>query len=293
MLLEHPGEVVARAELQKRVWPGDTFVDFDRGLNRAINKLREALGDSSGSPRFIETVPRRGYRFIAPVEIAGAHASPTRSEGSQPGKTFRNPALLALLAAAGALAVILLLSLRWITGGMHLPGRRVQPRIESLAVMPLQNLSSDPAQDYFADGMTDGLITEVARIGSLRVISRTSIMRYKGVRKPLPVIAKELGVDAVVEGTIAYASGKVRITAQLIRAFDDRHLWSEKYERDLGDALKLQGEVAQAIAGQIKIKLTIPEQARLLRERHVDPRAYAAYVEGSYFGTFRKQSIRG
>jgi TolB-like protein/DNA-binding winged helix-turn-helix (wHTH) protein/Tfp pilus assembly protein PilF len=284
MLLEHPGEVVARAELQKRLWPGDTFVDFDRGLNRAINKLREALGDSSGSPRFIETVPRRGYRFIAPVEIAGADASPMRSEDSQPAKAFRNPALLALLAAAGALAVILL-SLGWMAGGMHLLGPRVQPRIESLAVMPLQNLSSDSAQDYFADAMTDGLITEVARIGSLRVISRTSIMRYKGVRKPLPVIAKELGVDAVVEGTIAYASGKVRITAQLIRTFDDRHLWSDKYERDLGDALKLQGEVAQAIAGQIKIKLTVPEQARLLRERHVDPRAYAAYVEGSYFGS--------
>ena len=152
--------------------------------------------------------------------------------------------------------------------------------------MPLQNLSSDPAQEYFADGMTDGLITEVARIGSLRVISRTSIMRYKGVHKPLPVIAKELGVDAVVEGTITYGSGKVRITAQLIRASDDRHLWSEKYDRDLGDALKLQGEVAQAIAGQIKIKLTLPgAEHDCFGTRHVDPRAYEAYVEGSYFGS--------
>jgi TolB-like protein/DNA-binding winged helix-turn-helix (wHTH) protein/Flp pilus assembly protein TadD len=285
MLLERPGEVVARGELQKRLWPADTFVDFDRGLNRAVNKLRETLGDRSGSPRFIETMPRRGYRFIAPVEISGAPVPLTGADGSQPGKTFQKPALLALLAAVFAVAVILLLSLGWIPGGMHLLGPRVQPRIESLAVMPLQNLSIDPAQDYFADGMTDGLITEVARIGSLRVISRTSIMRYKGVRKPLSVIAKELGVDAVVEGTIAYSSGKVRITAQLIRAFDDRHLWSEKYERDLGDALKLQGEVAQAIAAQVKIKLTLPQQERLLRERHVDPRAYAAYVEGSYFGS--------
>ena len=282
MLLERPGAVVARAELQQRLWPGDTFVDFDRGLNRAMNKLREALGDSSASPRFIETVPRRGYRFIAPIEIAEAHVSPTRPGSSQPD---RRPKRLALLAAAGALAPILLLSLAWITGLMRLPGRPARTRIESLAVMPLQSLSSDSAEDYFADGMTDGLITEISRIGSLRVISRTSIIRYKGTHKPLAVIAKELGVDALVEGTIGYASGKVRITAQLIRTSDDTHLWSEGYERDLGDALKLQGEVARAIAGQVRIKLTVLEQARLLRERPVDPRAYAAYVEGSYFGS--------
>ena len=156
--------------------------------------------------------------------------------------------------------------------------------------MPLQNLSSDPAQDYFADGMTDGLITEVARIGSLRVISRTSIMRYKGVRKPLAVIARELGVDAVVEGTISYGSGKVRITAQLIRASDDRHLWSEKYDRDLGDTLKLQGEVAQAIADQIKIKLTLPERMRSTSETPCRPGSVQCLCRGKLF---RKQSIGG
>jgi tetratricopeptide (TPR) repeat protein len=133
--------------------------------------------------------------------------------------------------------------------------------------------------------MTDGLITEIARIGSLRVISRTSVMQYKGAHKPLPVIAKELGVDAVVEGTITYSGQKVRITAQLIRAGDDRHLWSEKYDRDLGDTLKLQGEVAEAIAHQIKIKLTDQEQTTFQRQRHVNPRAFEAYAEGMYFGS--------
>jgi TolB-like protein/DNA-binding winged helix-turn-helix (wHTH) protein/Tfp pilus assembly protein PilF len=282
MLLERPGEVIAREELQKRLWPADTFVDFDRGLNRAVNKLREALGDNSESPRYIETLARRGYRFIGPVETAAPHLSLAKLEGSQPAESSKKRWLFA---AGGALAAILLLLLGLTTGGMRLLPWRAQPRIESLAVLPLQNLSSDPAQDYFADGMTDGLITEVARISSLRVISRTSIMQYKGAHKPLQMIAKELGVDAVVEGTISYSGQKVRITAQLIRASDDRHLWSEKYERDLGDALKLQGEVAQAIAGQIKIKLTPQEHTTFLRQRRVDPRAYEAYVEGSFFGS--------
>jgi TolB-like protein/DNA-binding winged helix-turn-helix (wHTH) protein/Tfp pilus assembly protein PilF len=284
MLLERPGEVVTREELQKRLWPADTFVDFDRGLNRAVNKLRAGLGDNSESPHFIETLPRRGYRFIAPVETAGSHHSLTPIQGSQPVGASQKRRLLA---AAAALGAILLLSLGLNTGGMRdrFLARSAQPRIESLAVLPLQNLSSDPAQDYFADGMTDGLITEIARISSLRVISRTSTMRYKGTHKALPMITKELGVDAVVEGTITYSGQKVRITAQLIRAGDDRHLWSEKYDRDLGDTLKLQSEVAEAIAGQIKIKLTHQEHTIFQRERHVNPRAFEAYVEGSYFGS--------
>jgi TolB-like protein/DNA-binding winged helix-turn-helix (wHTH) protein/Flp pilus assembly protein TadD len=284
MLLERPGEVVAREELQKRLWPADTFVDFDRGLNRAVNKLREALGDDSENPRYVETLARRGYRFIGPVEPPKSHDSLPAGGAGRPGKSHQKRWMIA---ASVAIATLLLLSLGFNAGGIRdrLLGRGARPRIESLAVLPLQNLSSDPAQEYFADGMTDGLITEVARIGSLRVISRTSIMQYKRAHKPLPLIARELGVDAVVEGTITYAGQKVRITAQLIRASDDRHLWSEKYERDLGDALKLQGEVAQAIAEQIQIKLTSREHRTLLRERHVEPRAYEAYVEGSYFGS--------
>ena len=188
MLLERPGEVVTREQLQERLWPADTFVDFDRGLNRAINRLRDALSDDPNNPRFIETLPQRGYRFIAPVEKKAAGRSKPPSERSHPRARL----------------------------------------IESLAVLPLENLSNDSAEEYFADGMTDELITEVAKITSLRVISRASIMQYKGTRKPLRLIARELGVDAVVEGTIVRSGQTVRITAKLVQACDNRRLWSEK-----------------------------------------------------------------
>ena len=282
MLLVRPGEVVAREELQSKLWPADTFVDFDRGLNKAINRLREALGDGADSPRFIETLPRRGYRFIAPVKTAGTRLRLRPSENSHPGGSLRKRWLLA---SAGVLLGITLLSLGLNVGGMRyrLLSQRAQPRIESIAVLPLQNLSGDPAQEYFADGMTDELITEIAKIGSLRVMSRTSIMQYKGAHKRLPVIARELGVDAIVEGTVVRSGPKVRITAQLIQARDDRHLWSDKYEGDLGDVLKLQGEVAEAIAGQIQIKLTPQEHAILARARPINPQAYEAYLAGNYF----------
>ena len=281
LLLQHPGEVVTREELQSKLWLADTFVDFDRGLNKAINRLREALGDDAESPRFIETLPRRGYRFIAPVNTPGADLRARPSEGPRPGASLHKRWLLA---SAAVLLAVPLLSLGLNVGGIRdrLLSQRAQPRIESLAVLPLQNLSGDPAQEYFSDGMTDELITEIAKIGSLRVISRTSIMQYKGAHKPLPVIAKELGVDAIVEGTVVRSGQKVRITAQLIQARDDRHLWSEKFERDLGDVLKLQGEVAQAIAGQIQIKLTPQERAILARARPVNPQAYEAYLAGNY-----------
>jgi TolB-like protein/DNA-binding winged helix-turn-helix (wHTH) protein/Flp pilus assembly protein TadD len=275
-LLERPGEVVTREELQKRLWPSDTFVDFERGLNRAVNKVREALGDNSERPRWIETVPRRGYRFVAPVEtVPTPDTSPAEPEVNASGKTWRRGALRALAIMVPVLGLAF--------AGLY---RRslAEPPIRSLAVLPLQSLSGDPAQQYFADGITDGIITEIARIRSLRVISRTSVMRYKATGKPLAVIAKELGVESVVEGTVLHSGGKVRITAQLIRASDDRHLWSEKYDRNLDDTLKLQGEVAEAIASQIEIHIAPHEQAALRRRRRVNQQAFEAYVEGSYFG---------
>ncbi len=284
-LLERPGEMVSRDELQKRVWPAETFVDFDTGLNKAIMKIREALDDSADTPRFVETLPRRGYRFIAPVERAGAGtamaggASPEepRAARALPEPRRRGRWAVALMGAVLVAALLGLMARNWRLRG------QARPRIDSIAVLPLENLSGDPAQEYFADGMTDELITEIARIRSLRVISRTSIMQYKGTHKPLSVIASELGVDAVVEGAFVRSGQKVRITAQLIRARDDRHLWSEKYERDLGDIVTLQGEVAQAIAGQIQIKLTPQEHTSLARARPVRPQAYEAYVKGTYF----------
>jgi TolB-like protein len=238
LLLERSGEVVTRDELSKRLWPSNTFVDFDRGLNKAINKLRAALRDNAEKPCFIETLPQRGYRFIAAVENL------TQARGR-----FRP---------------------------------QNAPPIDSLAVLPLDNLSGDSNQEFFSDGLTEELICAVARITSLRVISRTSVMAYKRSQKSLPVIAKELSVDAVVEGSIARSGRTVRITVQLILATEDRHLWSGRYERDLRDVLQLQAEVAQSIANQIN-KVVDPEHAYPEHARQVHPQAYEECLKGNFF----------
>jgi len=277
-LIERPGEVVTREELQKRLWPGDTAGDFERGLNKAIARVRDALGDDADNPTFIETLPQRGYRFLLHVESSQLETRRVEQASlpavpliSNPSTTRRN-----LLAAAGGLAAV--------TAAAYFFRKTPQKPIESIAVLPLENLSDDPAQEYFSDGMTDELIGEIARIGSLRVISRTSVMQYKrGVRKSLPEIARQLNVDAILEGTILQAGQKVRITAQLIRAQDDRHLWSEKYERDLSDVLAMQSEVARAVASQIQIKLTLLEQTSLARARQVRPEAYEEFLKGNFF----------
>jgi TolB-like protein/Flp pilus assembly protein TadD len=227
MLLEHPGEVVTREELRSRLWPSDTFVDFDHGLNKAINKLREALEDSVKNPHLIKTLAKRGYQFIGDLKCS--------------------------------------------------PGR-----IESLLVLPLENLSRDPEQEYFADGLTEALITRLARISALRVLSRTTAMHYKGVRKPLPEIARELEIEGIVEGTVLRSGERVRICAQLIHAPTDAHLWAESYERDMRNILALQSEVAQAIAREVQVKLTPQEQAHLVEMHPVDPEAYEAYLKGRY-----------
>ena len=285
LLLERPGHVVTREELRSRLWPADTFVDFDRGLNKAINKLRDALGDSAESPRFIETLPQRGYRFIAPVELSGTGILPVPGQGSQPRRASWRRWLLALTASVGIAAASLLLILGLNAGGIRerLITGQSQQRIWSIAVLPFENISGDPAQEYFAVGMTEELIGELARIGSgVRVISRTSSMQFKGTRKSLPAIAQELGADAIVEGTALRAGNKVRITAQLIDARRDVHLWSGRYERDLSDVLILQGEVAQTIAGQISVKLAPAEQAVFARSRRVNPQAFEAVLSGAF-----------
>jgi TolB-like protein/DNA-binding winged helix-turn-helix (wHTH) protein/tetratricopeptide (TPR) repeat protein len=291
MLLERPGEIVTREEIQKRLWPADTFVDFDSGLNRATNRLRESLGDDAENPRFVETAPRRGYRFIAPVHIPDEDpveiAAPrldlsAPAEIADPGTARRNRWIFgsgALLSAAALLGLafappkILRYFEFW----------RTAPSITSIAVLPLANLSGDPAQDYFSDGLTDELITEAAKIGTLRVISRTSSMQYKGTHKSLPVIAKELGVDALVEGSVVRMGDQVRVTAQLIDARDDRHIWSESYERNVVDVLMLQSEVAQTIADQVRVKLTSEQHASLARVHRVNTGSLEAYLKGNLF----------
>jgi len=239
-LLERPGEVVTRQELRQRLWAADTFVDFDVALSSAVKKLRDALDDSATNPRFVETLPRLGYRFIAPVEAP----------------THRQP-------EDGAVTV--------------------SRQIKSLAVLPLGDLSGDPSQDYFVDGMTDALITELAQLGGLRVISRTSVMRYKETKKSLAAIARELNVEAVVEGTVARSGARVRISAQLVHVPTDSHLWARSYQRDLHDILALQEEVARAVADEIEVKLKSEGRVRLTSPRPVNPKAYDSCLKARYY----------
>jgi TolB-like protein/DNA-binding winged helix-turn-helix (wHTH) protein/Flp pilus assembly protein TadD len=304
ILLERPGEVVSREELRGRVWTNESFGDFDQALNIAIAKLRSALEDSAENPQFIETLPKRGYRFIADVSVVDADSHPKKSAslagelpGSQEEKTWaghetRSDRLTTLtltpkrrLPPTGRVifTLALVLSLSVLAAWLFRSPGRTPMGIRSLAVLPLENLSGDPSQGYFADGMTDELITDLSQISALRVISRTSVMVYKGARKPLPQIARELNVDAVVEGTVLRSGNKVRITAQLIDASTDKHLWSQSYEGELRDTLALQNRVAGAIADQVRINLTPQEQAALKSVKIVNPEAYESYLKGRYF----------
>ncbi len=233
VLLGHPGELVTRDELRQRLWPTDTFVDFDHGLNSAVARLREALHDSAESPKYIETLPRRGYRFSAFVE---------------------KPEEL---------------------------NSRVG--IESLVALPLENLSHDPEQEYFSDGLTEALTTSLANIGGLRVVSRTSAMQYKGVRRPLREIAGELQVEGILAGTVLRSGKRVRISVQLVHALTDTNLWAASYERNLRDILALQSEVALDIAREIRVKLEPHERVRLASVRAVNTEAYDAFLKGRYF----------
>jgi TolB-like protein/DNA-binding winged helix-turn-helix (wHTH) protein/Flp pilus assembly protein TadD len=296
ILLEHPGEVITREELRSRVWPSESFGDFDQALNIAIGKLRSALGDSAESPRFIETLPKRGYRFIADVSVVDTNARPRRQEhvaGDLPatdqGQNIEGMGLAVaprprrLQARWIIVVMVLVLSLAILSIWLFRSRAPVPTGIRSIAVLPLENLSGDASQNYFADGMTDELITDLAQISALRVISRTSVMVYKGARKPLPQIAHELNVDAVVEGTVLRSGDQVRITAQLIEASTDKHLWSRSYEGELRDSLALQSRVATAVADQIRINLTPREQAALTNVKTVLPEAYESYLKGRYF----------
>jgi TolB-like protein/DNA-binding winged helix-turn-helix (wHTH) protein len=329
LLLEHSGDVVTREEFRQKLWPADTFVDFDTGLNSAIKKLRDALSDSAEEPRYIQTLPRRGYRFIASVDnvsVVSPRASSevavhgiqineneiqrteiSKNDGSHgtslstlsdsasefippntsapvplPSKALANTRrqqirvglALGIILAALAMGAVLLVSKRS-------PSHDLPAAIRSIAVLPLENLTGDPSQEYFADGMTDALITELAQVRGLKVISRTSTMRYKGTKKTLPEIARELGVDAIVEGTVGRSGDEVKITAQLIRASTDTHLWAASYARVRQDILPLQAEVAREVTHQISDQL-VPVENKAAKPT-VDAEAYDAYLKGVYF----------
>jgi TolB-like protein/DNA-binding winged helix-turn-helix (wHTH) protein/tetratricopeptide (TPR) repeat protein len=288
LLLEHQGQIVTREQLRTHIWPANTFVEFDHGLYSAMSRLREALSDSSGTPRYIETVARRGYRFIAPIN-AGPSAVQQRAAVVPPNivnppfsrrlqrSTYR--LIAGLLGGAALLAFLLGFNVR---GSREWMWRHSSPPIRSMAVLPLENLSGDPQQDYFVDGMTDQLISSLSQLGGVRVISLTTAMQYKHAKKTVPEIARELNVDAVVEGSVVRSGQRVRITAELIDAARDQHTWGNTYERDFNDVLILQGEMSRAIASEILVKLTADQQTTFSRAVRVNTAAQEDYLRGRY-----------
>jgi TolB-like protein/DNA-binding winged helix-turn-helix (wHTH) protein/Flp pilus assembly protein TadD len=292
LLLVKKGDLISREEIVERIWGKGVFVDSEAGVRTAIRKIRLALHDDPDNPRFIQTVVGRGYRFLAPIDVAeessrSLRVAPASAAGSGPEvrQGLRSPHSWVIWATP-SLLVALSLVLLGINGRGSRDwffGRSRPFAIHSLAVLPLENFSRDPGEEYFADGMTDELITDLAQIGELRVVSRTSVMRFKDSRKPLPEIARELNVDAVVEGTVERYGNHLRVRAQLIRAADDRHLWAKSFEREEQDVVTLQGEIASAIAREIRVKLTPEENAQLARARALNPQAYQFYLKGRYF----------
>jgi len=288
MLLHHHGEVVTREELQNRLWPSDTHVDFEHSLNAAIKRLRAALGDTADSPRFIETLAGCGYRFIAPLRQPAEDVPqppPPTVPAQMPDQKPDQKELVGrpwVLPVAVMLGIVLVIVLGFALAGA-IRNRPVSGPVRSIAVLPLANLSGDPEQDYFAEGMTDALRQHLEDISSLRVISRTSSMHYRGSGKPLPEIARELNIDAVIDGSVLRSGGRVRINVELIHAGTDRHLWSNSYEGDLGDVFDLQAKVARKIADEIRVTLTPPDRARLAHIRSTNSDAYQAYSKGRFF----------
>jgi TolB-like protein/DNA-binding winged helix-turn-helix (wHTH) protein len=299
-LVQSGGRLVEKDELMGTVWP-NTVVE-ENNLSQAVYLLRKILQDGENGNRYIETVPRRGYRFVArvhqleteaesgtgerssPVQLEPASGNSGNHGGSQsPIQASPKPRWLVWCIAGlvGAFVALLVVQAgRWRDRQKN---RSDSEPIRSVAVLPLQNLSNDPEEEYFADGMTDELITQLAQVRQLKVVSKTSIMQYKGVRRPLPQIGRELGVDAVVEGSILRSGNRVRITAQLIRAATDRHIWAKAYEGDVKNVLSLQALVAEAITEEVKLGLTPAERDRFRASRPVNPEAYEAYLRGRYF----------
>jgi TolB-like protein/DNA-binding winged helix-turn-helix (wHTH) protein/Flp pilus assembly protein TadD len=297
-LVEHAGNVVTREELHSKLWLSDTFVDFDHGLNNAIARIREVLDDSSETPRYVETIPRRGYRFIAPVAdvrqvtVSASSAESTVSPGHKiarpdapppsvvtAAKRFPSRRLQVLLGGVAVLGVAALLFVLY--RGRSAKGWR-GPAIKSLAVLPLNNLSGDPEQEYFADGMTEALIAELGKISAPRVISRQSVMQYKGSKKGLSEIARELNVDAVLEGTVERSGDRVRVLVRLDQVSPEGQLWSNQYNRDIRDLLRLQDEIARAVTDEIQVRLTPDERIRLASSRSVDPEAHDDFLRAEF-----------
>ncbi len=276
LLLEHRGEIVTRDEIVAKVWGKGAFLDTDNSIRGAIRKIRQVLKDDPEYPQFIQTVTGQGYRFIArlraeeetkadPALVADADSAPSRIPGARTWLVI------------GGVVILALLTVTVLRSRSH----STAPKIRSLAVLPLKNLSGDPGQEYLADGMTEALIGRLSAIHDLRVISRTSTMRFKESKLSVPEIAKTLGVDALVEGSVIREGTRIRVTAQLIRAATDDHFWSETYDREFGDTLGLEGDVAQSIAERVEVTVSGEERARVTASRRVLPEAYESYLKGA------------
>jgi len=282
VLVEASGRTVEKDELLEKVWPG--VIVEENNLNQNITALRKSLGGSRQKRQYIATIPGVGYRFVGEVRRVDAEevSSQTRKDAKEelapvsvarPTRAFRYALLVGVPLALAALAYA------WYT---QRKPEQPRPLVSSIMVLPLENLSGDPAEEYFADGMTDALIGDLAKIGGLHVISRTSSMHYKGTKKSLPQIASEIQVDAVVEGTVQRSGERVVVRAQLIHAATDRHLWVHTYERGMRDVLDLQSEIAQAIAREVQINMTPAERERLTSRHPVRPKAFDDYLQGRY-----------
>ncbi len=280
ILAMRPGQVVTREQLKEEIWGSDTFVDFEHGLNLCIRQIRAALDDDADTPRYVETLPRRGYRFIAPVDAAPQQTvgrDRPKASLETGGRSWRT---------VGALGVaILALALISAVAVPHLRALWSESSgpVRTIAVLPLANLSGDTTQNYFADGITEQLTTNLARMENLRVISATSALRFRSSKESLPAIARALKADAIVEGSVQRAGDRVRITAQLIRASSDQHLWAETYDRNWRDILALQDDIASAIAQQIESRLGGPTPAALPAAPSVSPAAYETYLKANYY----------
>jgi len=291
LLVEQRDQLVGREEIIARLWGKDVFLDTEQGINTAIRKIRLTLGDDPDQPRFLQTVVGKGYRFVGQINVirngsgASIVAAPSSTAKETPPHSLATHMKLRVALAALIVIGIAAVAFKYFDWGRWLP----RPPVHSIAVLPLKNLSGNPADDYFADGMTDELITNLAKISALRVSSYTSIAKYKTSPKPLPQIAQELQVDAIVEGSVLRSGDQVRITAQLIYAPRDQHLWAEEYQRYLRDVLYLQREVARDVAQQVRVTLTPNEKSRLATAGAVDPAAYESYLRGRSFWNQRNE----
>jgi len=290
MLLERAGETITREELQKKLWPADTFVDFEHGLNNAMGRLRAVLDDDAESPHFIETLPRHGYRFIGAVNGGGGNgAEPTALTEAQP-DAVKKPAphsrIGTRLAAVGllglAVAAALLLGVNVRGWRDRLFPRHTNPPVQALAVLPLANLSGDPEQEYFADGMTEALITELGKVSQPSVISRQSIMQYKGSKKSLQQIGRELNVDAVLEGAVEHSGDRVRVSVHLERVSPESQVWANEYSSNIGDVMGLEDDIARAISDEIQVRLTPDERIRFANRRPVKPEAHDDFLRAEF-----------